>query len=250
MIEYYIDGSTKDQMIGVGIVKVNEFGFIEKYHFKVEHVNPTSNLAEGYALERTLHMIKENDLHKHEMIDIYTDCQKLHRLFLSNENMEYNRNNYFEKQEANHYYQHIRRLYIELISYFSNYPLFHCEKTNHARPLIKIHFNHDTNQKYHQYAHNLSRHYLKNESVPAPKVEFSAKRKDNTWYIVKDNEEVVAENKRPILALADAIRPLDKQTQIKLCEVLSSFIKNTRQQKIQNSSLKASMSIINQRKYL
>ena len=36
MIEYYIDGSTKDHMIGVGIVKVNEFGFIEKHHFNVE----------------------------------------------------------------------------------------------------------------------------------------------------------------------------------------------------------------------
>lgn len=46
MIEYYIDGSTKENMIGVGIVKVNEFGFIEKRHFNVEHIKPSSNIAE------------------------------------------------------------------------------------------------------------------------------------------------------------------------------------------------------------
>ena len=61
MIEYYIDGSTKDHMIGVGIVKVNEFGFIEKHHFNVEHINPSSNLAEGYALEKTFELIKESE---------------------------------------------------------------------------------------------------------------------------------------------------------------------------------------------
>lgn len=247
MIEYYIDGSTKDLMIGAGIVKVNEFGFIEKYHYKVEHVNPTSNLAEGYALERTLHMIKENDIHKNELIDIYTDCQKLHQLFLTNEKIEYNRSNYFEKQEVNHYFQHIRKLYIDLISTFSNYPLFHCEKTNQARPMIKIFVKDEgKNKKYHQYAHHLSRFYLKNGPVPALEVELSAKRKNNTWYIVKDNKQIVAENKRPIIALAEAVKPLDSTTRITLCEVLSSFIENTRQQKIQNTSLKAAINIINQ----
>ncbi|WP_318502871.1 hypothetical protein [Bacillus sp. T3] len=125
MIEYYIDGSTKDQMIGVGIVKVNEYGFIEKYHFNVEHINPSSNIAEGYSLEKTFEMIKQNDLHKNELIDIYTDCQKLHQILLYNGKIEFSNSQYFAKQEANQYFQHIRNLYIDLISQFSNYPLYH-----------------------------------------------------------------------------------------------------------------------------
>lgn len=58
VIEYYIDGSAKESTIGAGIVKINEYGFIEKHHFTIEHVNPTSQIAEGYALQKAFEMIR------------------------------------------------------------------------------------------------------------------------------------------------------------------------------------------------
>lgn len=78
MIEYYIDGSAKDNRIGVGIVKVNEFGFIEKHHFNVEHINASSNLAEGFSLKKALELIKVTDFNKNELKNIYTDSKKLY----------------------------------------------------------------------------------------------------------------------------------------------------------------------------
>jgi ribonuclease HI len=104
LIEYYIDGSTKENMIGAGIVKVNEFGFLEKYHYNVEHINPSSTIAEGYSLEKSFEMIKNDDLHKYEIIDIYTDCQKLYQSFQYNVNIEFNRSSFFTKQESNKYF--------------------------------------------------------------------------------------------------------------------------------------------------
>lgn len=64
MIEYYIDGSMKDNIVGAGFVKINEFGFIEKHHFNLGHINPSSNIAECYCLEKTFEMLKEKDIHK------------------------------------------------------------------------------------------------------------------------------------------------------------------------------------------
>ncbi|NMD72303.1 hypothetical protein HHO41_18705 [Bacillus sp. DNRA2] len=243
MIEYYIDGSMKGQRIGVGIVKVNEYGFIEKYHYDVEHINPTSNIAEAYSLEKALEMIKQFDLHKNEMIDIYTDCQKLYQLFLFHEKTEFTNSQYFVKQEANRYFQHIRELYIELTSEFSQYPVYHCEKTNRSRPFIKIFYQDDAkDKKYLQYAHDLSRQYLKEETKPII-VELKAKRENNSWYIIKNNKPI-AENKRPILALAQALNQFDSNSKIKMSDDLITLIKNTRTMKLSNESMKKAMKVI------
>jgi hypothetical protein len=251
MIEYYIDDSTKDNMIGAGIVKVNEFGFLEKYHFNVEHVNPSSTIAEGYSLEKTFEMIKGNDINKKELINIYTDCQKLHHSFLYNVDVEFNRSNFFAKQESNIYFLHIRNLYLELISRYSQNPLFHCDKTNQARPLIKVYFKDVVNdKKYLQDAHLLSRHYIKEEVEKPLKIELKAVREKNTWFIVKNNKDVVAENKRPLIALSDALRQTDAHNvkQIKLCDQLETILKCTNKNRLANESMKTAIKIIEKHK--
>lgn len=238
-------------MIGAGIVKVNEFGFIEKHHFNVEHNNPSSSIAEGYALEKTLEIIRGNDLHKNEIIDIYTDNQKLHSTLLYNENTEFTRSNFFAKQESNNYFLHIRNLYLELISRHSDYPIYHCNKTNQARPLIKINFKDEAkDKKYLQDAHSLSRNYIKEEKKPS-RVELKAVKENNVWHIVKDNKGVVAENKRPLIALSDALKQTDAHIkQIKLCDKLETILKSTNKNKLSNESMKSSIKIIENHKLL
>jgi hypothetical protein len=258
MIEYFMDGSTKEHMIGVGIVKVNEFGFIEKHHFKVEHLNPNSNFAEGYALEKALEMIKLNDLNKNEMINLYTDCQSLYHSFLYNGNIEFNRSPFFVKQESNSYFQHLRNLYMALVSRTSNYPVYHCTKTNQARPLIKLFFKDDVeDKKFLQEAHSLSRNYIKVEAKPIKeeakpiKVELKAVREKNKWCIVKDNKDVIAENQRPLIALSEALKQTDAHIkQIKLCDGLKTIIKNTNKNNLSNASIKTAIKIIEKHKLL
>jgi hypothetical protein len=258
MIEYYMDGSTKDCTIGVGIVKVNEFGFIEKHHFKVEHLNPNSHFAEGYALEKALEMIKENDLNKNEMINVYTDCQSLYHSFLYNGNIEFNRGPFFVKQEPNSYFQHLRNLYISLVSRNSNYPVYHCPKTNQARPLIKLFFKDDVeDKKFLQEAHSLSRYYIKEEAKPIKleakpiKVELKAVKEKNKWCIVKDNKDVIAENQRPLIALSEALKQTDAHNkQIKLCDGLKTILKNTNKNNLSKESMKTAIKIIEKHKLL
>jgi hypothetical protein len=252
MIEYYIDGSTKENMIGVGIVRVNEFGFIEKHHFKVEHINSNSTIAEGYSLEKTFEMIEKNDINKNETIDIYTDCQKLYHSLLFNGNTEFNRSNFFAKQESNHYLLYIRNLYIDLISRHSNYPIYHCSKTKQARPLIKVFFKDDVkDKKFLQEAHSLSRNYIKEEKGNPIKIELKAIRKNEKWHIVKDNKEVVAENKRPLLALSEALKQIDTHTnEIKLCEKLKTILKSTDKNRLTSDDMKSAVKVIENHKLL
>jgi hypothetical protein len=281
-----MDGSTKEHMIGVGIVKVNEFGFIEKHHFKIEHLNPNSHFAEGYAFEKALEMIKENDLNKNEMINVYTDCQSLYHSFLYNGNIEFHRSPFFVKQEPNSYFQHLRNLYISLVSRTSNYPVYHCTKTNQARPLIKLFFKDDVEDKtFLQEAHSLSRYYIKEEAklikveakpieVEAKpikeeakpikekakpvkvkekpiKVELKAVKEKNKWSIVKDNKDVIAENQRPLIALSEALKQTDAHNkQIKLCNGLKTILKNTNKNKLSNESMKTAIKIIEKHKLL
>jgi ribonuclease HI len=246
MVEYYIDGSTKNNVIGVGIVKIDEFGFIEKHHFTVEHINPTSNIAEGFSLERALRIIQETDLEKKEIIDIYTDCQRIYHSFLYNQNSEFNRSSFFIKQESDHYFNHLRNLYIDLISRYSYYPLFFCDKTKQARPFIKIFFKDDAkDKKYLQDAHTLSRNYLKEDTIKPVKMELKAIKKDDKWVIIKNNKGIVAENKRPLIALSEALKNIDtNHTQIKLCDSLETILKNTNINKLANESMKSAVKII------
>lgn len=249
MIEYYIDGSMKDQMIGAGIVKVNEFGFIEKHHFNVEHINPTSTMAEGYSLEKTLEMIKECDIHKNEMINIYTDSQKLFQLMSYNPNTEFTRGNFFVKQETNNYFLHIRNLYIELISQYSKSAIYYCDKSKQPRPLIKVYFKDDTqHKKYLEDAHQLSRNYIKDELA---KIELKAIKQKDKWVIVKDKKDIVAENKRPLIALSEALKQTDAQNkQILLCDTLGTLLKNTSKNKLSNESVKSAFKFIESHKLL
>lgn len=249
MIEYYIDGSTKDNTIGAGIVKVNEFGFVEKYHFNIEHINPSSLLAEGYAFEKTLEMVKENDLNKKEKIDIYTDNQKLYSSFLYQENIDFNSSDYFTKQESNNYYQHLRKLYLELNASFSNAPIYYCDKTQKPRPLIKVYFKDEVeDKKFFQDAHLLSREYIK-EKTDSPDIELKAIRKNNKWYIVKNDKDIVAENKRPVIALSYALKLVDNQnSHIKLCDKLVTILKSTNKNKLSNDAMKTAVKVIESHK--
>lgn len=250
MIEYYIDGSTKENMIGVGIVKVNEFGFIEKHHYNVEHISATSTIGEGYSLEKTLELIKKCDVHKNELIDIYTDCKKLVSLLRFNENISFNRNDFFVNQESNSYFQHIRNQFLELISRNSNSAIYHCAKTHQARPLIKVYFKDALeDKKYLNEAHRLSRQYIK-EEAPA-KVELKAIRKNSKWYIVKDNKETIAENKRPLIALSNALKLTETNTkQINLCERLQTILKSTSKNKLTSDAMKSAYKIIEDHRLL
>jgi hypothetical protein len=257
LIQYYIDGSTKNNTIGVGIVKVNEYGFIEKHHYNVEHINPTSSIAEGYSLEKTFDLIKENDLNKNELIDIYTDCQQLQQSLLYNQNIEFHASNFYSKQESNSYFQHIRSIYIDLVARYAKSPLYYCEKTNQARPLIKIFFKDVVKEKkYLEEAHSLSRNYLKEESIPKKvetkpiKVELKAIKEKNKWLIVKD-QDVISENSRPLMALADALKKIDPSFKhIRLCDTLVTFIKNTNKNNITNQQMKDAIKEIEKHKYI
>jgi hypothetical protein len=249
MIEYYIDGSTKDHMIGVGIVKVTEFGFIEKHHFNIEHINPSSNIAEGYSLEKTFELIKETDINKHELIDIYTDSRNPHNSLTINTDVEFTRNNFFSKQESNSYFIFIRNLYLDIISKHSKSPLYFCDKTKRPRPLIKLYYKEDTqNKKYLQDAHTLSRNYIKEELV---KMELKAIKEKDKWVIVKDKKAVVAENKRPLIALSEALKQTNAfNKQIKLCDTLETLLKSTSKNKLSNESMKSAYKIIENHKLL
>lgn len=250
MIQYYIDGSTKENMIGVGIVRVNEFGFIEKHHFNIEHINPSSQLAEGYSLEKTFEMIKEKDFFKNELIDIYTDCQQLYHSLMHQNHIEFNRSNFFAKQETNPYFQFLRNEYRELNSKYSSYPVFHCDKTGQARPFIKVFFKDDLDdKKYLQAAHTLSRQYIKEEEVPVT-IQLTAIKKEKTWVIMKDDKLVLAENKRPIVALSAALKHTHThKKQIKLCERLKTILKSTNKNNLSNE-MKSAYKVIEDHKLL
>ncbi|WP_064093326.1 ribonuclease H family protein [Rossellomorea aquimaris] len=245
MIEYFIDGSTKNNMIGAGVVKVNEFGFIEKYHFNVEHQKPSSHIAEGYSLEKALEMILEKDVDSNELINIYTDNQNLHRALVYNENTDFNSSDFFAKQVTNNYYHHLRKLYLKLISRYTNSPIYHCNKTKESRPKIKIYFKDSLEDKrYLQDAHLLSREYI-NEEVNSLNAQLKAIRKNNKWYIHKDNKGVIAVNKRPLIALSMALETIDNNIKdIKLCEKLQTLIKTTNKNKLSSGSMKSAVKII------
>ncbi|AGK53727.1 hypothetical protein [Bacillus sp. 1NLA3E] len=89
-------------------------------------------------------------------------------------------------------------------------------------------------KKYLQYAHDLSRNYIKEEVKPNPskvelkakpsKVELKAIKEKNKWCIVKDNKDVVAENNRPLITLSEALKQTDTHIkQVKLCHTLITF---------------------------
>ncbi|WP_318502869.1 hypothetical protein [Bacillus sp. T3] len=60
-----------------------------------------------------------------------------------------------------------------------------------------------------------------------------------------NNNKVIAENKRPIIALAHALSQLDRKTnQIKLCHNLTTIVKNTKKTKLTNATMKSAMKII------
>lgn len=246
VIEYYIDGSAKGNTIGAGIVKINEYGFIEKRHFTTEHINPTSQIAEGYALERALEMIRENDIHKNEMIDLYTDCRELITCMTFNQHIEFHRSEFFSKQETNDYFQYLRDVYKELIIRKSKSCIYHCVKVNEARPLIKMFFKDDAqDKKYLQEAHMMSRKYIKKEETKVLKIELKAVRKDKTWHIIKNNKEMIAVNKRPLIAFSEALMQPDIQNkEIKLCANLETLLKTTSNNKPSTEPMKIAMKTI------
>jgi hypothetical protein len=163
-----------------------------------------------------------------------------------NQNTKFNRSNFFTKQESNNYFQHIRDLYIELISRFSDSPIYYCDKTRHARPFIKVFFKDDAiDKKYLQDAHTLSPKYLMEEEVISFKVELKATKKENKWHIVKNNKEEITENKRPLIALSDALKQTNPHiTKIKLCDNLEMILKSTNKNKISSESMKSALKII------
>lgn len=265
VIEYYIDGSAKENTVGAGIVKINEFGFIEKRHFTIEHMDPTSQIAEGYAFEKAMEMTRENDIHKNELINIYTDCRQLINCMAFNQQIEFHRSEFFSKQETNDYFQYLRDIYKELIVRKSKSCIYHCVRSNEARPLIKVFFKDDAdNKNYLQEAHSLSRKYIKKEepkikkvdSKAAPKVdqklkkiELKAVKKENSWHIMKNNNKTIAVNKRPLIALSEAlIQSKVQNNQFKLCAYLENLLKSTNKNKLSNESMITAMKIIDKHK--
>ncbi|WP_282019927.1 hypothetical protein [Planomicrobium okeanokoites] len=265
MIEYYLDGSAKGNMVGAGVVKINEYGFIEKSHFTSEHVNPSSQTAEGFALEKALGLIMETDIHKNELINIYTDCRQLINLMDFNQTLEFHHHEFFNRQEANNYFQYLREIYKELILRNSKSSIYHCAKTNTARPLIKVFFKDDADHKnYLQDAHKLSRTYIRKEEgkvekvelttvvkeVPKrKKVELKAVKKANSWHIVKNNGKTIAVNKRPLIALSVAlVQTKNPNQQIKLCLYLENLLKSTNKNKVNNESMLEAIKIIDEHK--
>lgn len=273
VIEYYIDGSAKENTIGAGIVKINEYGFIEKHHFTIEHTNPASQIAEGYALEKSLEMIRENDIHKNELVNIYTDCKQLITCLAFNQHIEFHRSEFFSRQEMNGYFQYLRDVYKELIVKKSKSCIYHCIISNEARPLIKVFYKEDAeNKNYLQEAHSMSRKYIKKEELKihkvdlkaAPKaalksaakvepkikkIDLKAVKKANSWHIVKNNSKTIAVNKRPLIALSEALLQTKVQNhQIKLCVYLENLLKSTNKNKLSNESMISAFKIIDEHK--
>lgn len=263
VIEYFIDGSAKGNMVGAGIVKINEFGFIEKRHFTIEHVNPSSQIAEGYAFEMALDMISKTDIHKNELINIYSDCRQLITCVSFNSQTAFHRTDFFIRQETNGYFEHLRNSYKELIMKKSKSCIYHCAKSGEARPLIKVFFKDCAeDKKYLQAAHALSRNYLNKEELkitkvemaipkmePKPKkVELKAVKKENEWHIVK-NKKTIAVHKRPLIALSEAlVQPEVQNSSIKLCVYLENLLKSTSKNKLSQESLISAMKIIDKHK--
>lgn len=265
MIEYYIDGSAKDKTIGAGIVKINEFGFIEKRHFTAEHTNPSPQIAEGFAFEKAMEMISENDIHKNDVVNIYSDCRYLISSLQFNRHIEFHRSEFFIKQEANGYFLYLRDLYKDLIARNSKSCIYHCSKSNEARPLIKLFYKEDAeNKNYLQDAHSMSRKYIMKEEPKIKKVDLKATpkvepkikkinlkavKKANSWHIVKNNGKTIAENKRPLIALSEALMKTKAQNQqIKLCAYLENLLKSTNKNQLSNESMITAIKIIEERK--
>lgn len=250
VIEYYIDGSAKEKTIGAGIVKINEYGFIEKRHFTIEHTNPSSQIAEGYSFEKALEMIAETDLHKNELINLYTDCRQLHNSLAFNPHIELHRSEFFIKQEPSTYFQYLKDIYRDLILRNSKSCIYHCEKTQQARPLIKLFYKDDAEDRHYlQEAHSMSRKYIKKEAQKVGKIELKAIKKANSWHILIDNNKTIAVNKRPLIALSEALAQTDVHNkQIKLCVYLENLLKSTNKNKISNDSMISAMKIIDKHK--
>lgn len=265
MIEYYIDGSAKDRTIGAGIVRINEFGFMDKRHIAAEHTNPTPQIAEGFAFEKALEMIKENDIHKNELINVYSDCRHLISSLQFNQHFDFHQSEFFIKQETNDYFLYLRELYKELIARKSKSSIYHCSKSKEARPLIKVFYKEDAdNRNYLQDAHSMSRQYIKQEESKvlnvvskAPskveakinKIDLKAVKKANSWHIVKNNGKTIAVNKRPLIALSEALVQTKAQNQqIKLCAYLENLLKSTNKNQLSNESMISAIKIIDEHK--
>jgi hypothetical protein len=90
-------------------------------------------------------------------------------------------------------------------------------------------------KKYLHEAHSLSRKYIEVEAKPLI-VEFKAVKEKGRWVIVKDNKDVVAENKRPLVALSVALKQTEghKINHIKICDQLETLLKNINKNQLSN----------------
>lgn len=250
VIEYYIDGSAKQNTIGAGIVKINEYGFLDKRHFTIEHTNPSSQIAEGYSFEKALEMIAENDLNKNELIDLYTDCRELHNAMAFNAHIEIHGSGFFVLNEPSGYFQYLRDIYTALILRHSKSCIYHCAKTKQGRPLIKLFYKeHAEDKKYLQDAHSMSRKYIEIEEQKKAKIDLKAMKKDGSWHILMNNKKTIGVNKRPLIALSEALTSTAVQNKhIKLCDYLENLLKSTIKNKVSNDGMISAMKIIDKHK--
>lgn len=199
------------------------------------------------------------------MINVYTDCKQLITCLAFNRHIEFHRSEFFSRQEMNGYFQYLRDVYKELIVKKSKSCIYHCIISNEARPWIKVFYKEDAeNKNYLQEAHSMSRKYIKKEELKiqpvdlkaAPKVELKIKKielkavkKANSWHIVKNNGKTIAVNKRPLIALSEALLQTKVQNhQIKLCVYLENLLKSTNKNKLSNESMISAIQIIDEHK--
>ncbi|GAB6552164.1 hypothetical protein bcgnr5378_05130 [Bacillus cereus] len=80
MKTYIVDGSCKKYVLGAGVVEIDSQDFVEVHSFRIMHLGATSFLAEVYALECAVNLIRESNIHDKKIV-IYTDNKEVYNLF-------------------------------------------------------------------------------------------------------------------------------------------------------------------------
>ncbi|WP_010170505.1 hypothetical protein [Bacillus coahuilensis] len=164
MTQYIIDGSQKGLAIGAGIVEIRNNGFFNLKNFTTYHTAASSVLAEIFALESSLKLIKALENEFYSRILIFSDNSSVIKFFnddLKNSNLS-----------SDTYISGIQRQIISL-----------SKMTD-----ISVHRIGNEYLKLHNIAHNLSRLYLQDpnneafyneKSIDLPMLKTSVPLKNN-----------------------------------------------------------------------
>lgn len=223
-MKFFCDGSAKGMAIGAGIVRVDEHGFMKTYSFDTLHAHASASIAELFALEQALLLVRE--LAPPEPVTIYVDSQcscHVTNYVYANEQNEIT----FHQSLSDSYQNKIRSLFVEINQQVEN--MIIRDEHGCARLWVEVRKMTEQDAVYANIAHALSRTYLKTvdllftehakslkEDLATSKkkvngltareksAELVIEKKKGIW-IVQRGMKVVGQNKNPISALHQAI---------------------------------------------